>query len=73
MSTGRQRHSHQYSEGNGSTEGDGPGGYQSLKEPPSMHLRDDMVKRSVKTTDGTKHWDCAMTWAEFEKKYSGQS
>jgi len=49
-----------------------PKGFVSLKDPPSMHLREDMAKRRVRTLDGHKVMECALTWAEFERKYSGK-
>jgi hypothetical protein len=70
---GRQRHSHQYTSGKETIEADGPTSYVSLKDPPSMHLRDDMAKRRVKTFDGYKVMECALTWAEFERKYGADS
>ena len=75
MIQGREYHTHQNSSngtGDRESEGDNTGGTRSLKDPPSLHLRDDMAKRRVKTFDGYKVMECAMTWKEFERKY-GQS
>lgn len=68
MSRGREYHSWNHPEN--SDREDSQGNVQgSLKNPPSMHLRDDMAKRRVKTSQGYKVMECALQWSEFEKKY----
>lgn len=63
---GREYHSWRHPE----DDDDGKGKPQkTLKDPPSMHLRDDMAKRRVKTFDGVRVLECALTWQEFESKY----
>lgn len=61
---GREKHSHQTE-----AKDDSPSGFVSLKDPPSMHLREDMKRSKVKTRSGDKVMEVALTWDEFQKKH----